>query len=72
MEINERFTIMSAIGDFIKEIFFMKQQTGLIGLSGIKKMHKNVPPKTIRPMKKKESEPKLSEIMRRSHKQLEV
>ena len=59
---------MSFILDFIKDIFFMKPQTGLIGLSGLKSVKKV---KTSK-INHKNSEPKLSDLMKKSHKQLEV
>lgn len=59
---------MSFITDFIKDIFFMNPQTGLVGLSGLKKVKNTKTTKSIG----KKSEPKLSDLMKRSHKKLKV
>ena len=50
---------------FIKDIFMLTPETGLVGLSGIKpvkKKHKKFATKSI-----KKSEPKLSDLMRKSY-----
>ena len=59
---------MSFIFDFIKDIFCVTPQTGLIGLSGLKSVKKIQPSKTV----SKKREPKLSDLMKKSHKQLKV
>ena len=59
---------MSFIFDFLKDIFCPTPQTGLIGLSGIKSVKKVSSSKKI--CKKKE--PKLSDLMKKSHKELKV
>lgn len=56
---------MNAIMSFIKDIFMITPETGLVGLSGIKpikKKHKKFATKSI-----KKSEPKLSDLMRKSY-----
>lgn len=60
--------IMSFIFDFIKNIFCTTPQTGLVGLSGFKTVKKVQSSKTMN----KKSEPKLSDLMKKSHKQLKV
>ena len=58
---------MSFIFDFVKDIFCVTPQTGLIGLSGLKSV-KKVKTKIYH----KNSEPKLSDLMKKIHKQLKV
>ena len=60
--------IMSFISDFVKNIFCTTPQTGLVGLSGLKAVKKVRPEKITG----KKSEPKLSDLMKKSHKQLKV
>lgn len=61
---------MSAIKDFLKDIFMLAPEKGLVGLSGIKKTKKS--PKKSIVKSTKSSEPKLSDLMRKSYKKLEV
>lgn len=60
---------MSFISDIIKDIFAINPQTGLVGLSGLKEISETKKTKKIKTSK---SEPKLSELMKKSHKQLKV
>lgn len=55
---------MKAITDFIKDIFMISPDNGLVGLSGIKPVKKKN--KKVISKSAKKSEPKLSDLMRRS------
>lgn len=60
---------MNAIMDFIKDIFMLTPEKGLVGLSGIKT--KKLVKKSIVKSSKK-SEPKLSDLMKKNYKKLKV
>jgi len=60
--------VMSSIFDFIKDMFCVTPQTGLIGLSSLKTVKKVRSAENVC----KNKEPKLSDLMKRSHKKLKV
>lgn len=55
---------MNAVMSFIKDIFMITPETGLVGLSGIKPVKKKNKKFAVKSVKK--SEPKLSDLMRKS------
>ncbi|MCR5260429.1 MAG: hypothetical protein K6C94_01175 [Candidatus Gastranaerophilales bacterium] len=56
---------MTGFINFLKDIFMINPEKNYVGLSGIKENKKKVKKTIVKSVKK--SEPKLSELMRKSH-----